>query len=66
VTQPVVLAGQLIAFFDEAGLRGPLRITLGPRRQHQGAQRSGILGQALLYGHGRIIAPRQPCVMPQP
>jgi hypothetical protein len=53
VTQPVVLPGELIALFDQPRLLGPLGIALGPRRQHQGAQRGDVTGKARLCRHDR-------------
>jgi hypothetical protein len=53
MAQSVVLAGQLIALFDQPALRGPLGVALRPRRQHQRAQRSNIVGKGVGHGHGR-------------
>ena len=63
VTQSVVLAGELIALFDEPRLLGPLGIALGPRRQHQRAQRRDVGGKDLWARHDRDyrIAPG-PCI----
>src|SRR5262249_16284463 len=47
VAQSVVLPGQLIALLDEPRLLGPLGVALGPRRQHQRAQRGDVVRQDL-------------------
>jgi hypothetical protein len=59
VAQPVVLAGELIALFDEPPFLGPLGIALGPGRQHQCAQRRNIVGKGLGRRHARdyLISP---------
>ena len=61
VAQPVVLAGELIALFDEPAFLGPLGISLGPGRQHQGAQRRNIVGKGVRRRHARdyLISPRR-------
>jgi hypothetical protein len=61
--QPLQLADQMaqaVVLVGEPLVLGALGIALGPRRQHQRAQRRDILGQGLHVGHGRIIAPGQP------
>ena len=52
VAQPVVLPGELVALIRKARLLGPLGIALGPRRQHQRAQRRDVIGKGLLCRHG--------------
>ena len=59
MAQPIVLSGKLIAFATQACVLGSLGIALGPRRQHQGAQRSDIVGKGRGRCHHPIIAPRQ-------
>ena len=56
VAQPVVLAGELIALFDQSPLLGPLGVALRPCRQHQGAQRSKVVGKGVGKGVGLITA----------
>jgi hypothetical protein len=53
VTQSVGLAGALVALFDEPRRLGPLGIALGPRRQHQRAQRRNAVGKDLWARHDR-------------
>ena len=59
VAQSVVLAGELIALFDELRFLGPLGIPLGPGGQHQDAQRRNIVGEGIGRRHARIISSRQ-------
>ena len=42
VAQSVILAGELIALFDEPPFLGPLGVALGPGGQHQGVQRGNM------------------------
>src|SRR6185437_2617866 len=51
--QSVVLAGELIALFDEMRFLGPLGIPLGPGGQHQDAQRRNIVGEGIGRRHAR-------------
>jgi hypothetical protein len=53
VAPSVVLAGELIALFQEPPLLRPLGIALGPRRQHQRAQRRDGVRKGLLLRHAR-------------
>ena len=53
VAQSVVLAGKLIALFDQPAILGPLGVALRPCGQHQRAQRSNIVGKCVGRGHGR-------------
>ncbi len=66
VAQPVVLAGELIAFFDQSPLLGPLGVALRPGRQHQGAQRSKIVGKGVGRRHGRNYLMSPALCDPQP
>ena len=52
VAQPVVLPGELVALIRKARLLGLRRVALGPRRQHQRAQRRNVIGKSLLCRHG--------------
>jgi hypothetical protein len=59
MSQSVVLAGKLIALFDEPPVLGPLGIAVGPCRQHQGAQRSNVVGKGVGRRQPGIILCRQ-------
>ena len=67
VAQPVVLASELIALFDEPPFLGPLGIALGPGHQHQGAQRRNIVGKGIGRRHARdyLISPARCDPQPQ-
>jgi hypothetical protein len=45
LAQPLVLAGELFTFLDRPSLLGLLGIALSPSRQHQGPQRSNVVGR---------------------
>jgi hypothetical protein len=53
VAQSVILAGELIALFDEPPFLGPLGVALGPGGQHQGVQRGNIVGKGIGRRHAR-------------
>jgi hypothetical protein len=59
VSQPVVLAGELIALFDQPCLFGPLGVALGPRRQHQARSAAMPSGRASWVVTAAIIARRR-------
>jgi hypothetical protein len=66
VAQPVVLADELIALFDQSPLLGPLGVALRPCRQHQGAQRSKVVGKGVGPRHGRNYLMSPALCDPQP
>ncbi len=51
LAQPIVLAGQLVALFDQPCLLGARGIALAPHRQHQSVQRRNVLGKGLWDRH---------------
>jgi hypothetical protein len=66
VAQSVVLAGKLIALFDQPAILGPLSVAFRPCRQHQRAQRSNIVGKGIGRGHGRDYPMSSAPCDPQP
>jgi hypothetical protein len=66
VAQPIVLAGELIALFDQSALLGALGVALRPCRQHQGAQRSKVVGKGVGPRHGRNYLMSPALCDPQP
>ena len=66
VAQPVVLAGEPVALPRQPRLFGTLGIALGPRRQHQGAQRRDILGKGLGVVTAALSHRANICASPQP
>jgi hypothetical protein len=53
VTQSIVLTGELVALLEHPSLLGPLGIALSPGAQHQGVQRSNVVGQCVGRRHAR-------------
>jgi hypothetical protein len=53
VTQSIVLTGELVALLEHPSLLGPLGIALSPGAQHQGVQRSNVVGQCVGHRHAR-------------
>jgi hypothetical protein len=68
LAQSVALTSELIAFFDEPRLLGPFGVALGPRCQHQRAQRcDAAMSSGRISGLTTgIIASRQSRVSAQP
>ena len=59
LAQSLVLAGELVTLLDQPSVLGPLGIALSPSRQHQGPQRSNVVGQSVGHRHARDYIPRR-------